>query len=152
MKQQQGFSLMELMIAIVIVGILTAIALPNYNDYVTRGRIPEATAELSNLRVRMEQFFQDNRSYPTGGCVVAPTAPSATQVQVPSGDSFSFGCVATATTYTITATGVATMSGFAYTVDNFNAKASALTGAAAAKGWSARSPNTCWVTKKGGAC
>ena len=151
MKQQQGFSLMELMIAVVIVGILAAIAIPNYSDYVTRSRIPEATAELSNLRVRMEQFFQDNRSYPTG-CVVAPTAASATQLQVPAGDSFNFTCATTATTFTVTAAGKGTMAGFTYTIDNFNGKTSAFTGTGSSAGWTAHSPNTCWATKKGGAC
>ena len=149
MKQQQGFSLMELMIAVVIVGILAAIAIPNYSDYVTRSRIPEATAELSNLRVRMEQFFQDNRSYPTAGC--AATA-DATHIAVPTGDSFNFTCATTATTFTVTAAGKGTMAGFTYTIDNFNGKTSAFTGTGSSAGWTAHSPNTCWATKKGGAC
>lgn len=152
MKQQQGFSLIELMIAIVIIGILASIAIPNYRDYVTRSRVPEATSELSNQRVRMEQFFQDNRIYPTGGCVVAPTAATATTLQVPLGDSFDFSCVATATTFTVTATGKGAMSGFQYTIDNFNGKAANFSGAASADGWTSPSPNTCWATKKGGSC
>ena len=49
MKHQQGFSLIELMIAIVIVGIITAVAIPSYRDYVTRSRVPEATAALGDL-------------------------------------------------------------------------------------------------------
>ena len=149
MKQQQGFSLMELMIAIVIIGIISAIAIPNYSDYVTRSRIPEATAELSNLRVRMEQFFQDNRSYPTAGC--AATA-DATHIAVPPGDSFNFTCATTATTFTVTAAGKGKMAGFTYTIDNFNGKTSAFTGTGSSAGWTAHSPNTCWATKKGGAC
>ena len=149
MKQQQGFSLIELLIAITIVGILAAIAIPNYSDYVTRGRIPEATAGLGDIRVRMEQFFQDNRSYPTAGCVATA---DATHLAVPAGDSFNFTCTTTATTYTVTAAGKNNMTGFTYTIDNFNAKTSAFSGSGSSAGWTAHTPNTCWVTKKGGAC
>ena len=153
MKQQHGFSLVELMIAVVIVGIITAVAIPNYRDYVTRSRVPEATATLGDIRVRMEQFYQDNRTYPTGGCVVQPTAPSATQIQVPLGQNFDFTCGApTGTTFTVQAAGKGSMAGFQYSVDQFNGKTSTLTGVAATNGWTAHSPNNCWVTKKGGYC
>ena len=153
MKLQQGFSLIELMIAVVIVSIITAVAVPSYRDYVTRSRVPEATAGLGDIRVRMEQFYQDNRTYPTGGCVVAPAAPLATQVQVPLGQSFDFTCGApTATTYTVQADGKGSMAGFRYSVDQFNGRASNFTGAAAANGWTAQAPNNCWVNKKGGRC
>lgn len=152
MKQQQGFSLVELMVTVVIVSILASIAIPSYRDYVTRSRIPEATATMGDARVRMEQFFQDNRTYPTGGCAVSPAVPSATQISVPVGDSFDFTCAATATTYTVTATGKSSMAGFLYTLNQFNTRTSAISGVPAAQGWSAHSPNNCWVTKKGGGC
>ena len=152
MKHQQGFSLIELMIAVVIIGIITTVAIPNYQDYVTRSRVPEATAALGDLRVRMEQYYQDNRAYPTG-CVVAPTAPGATQLQLPLGQNFNFTCGApTATTYTVQAAGKVSMVGFQYTVDQFNGKTSAFTGAAATNGWTVHIPNNCWATKKGGYC
>jgi type IV pilus assembly protein PilE len=150
--KQQGFSLIELMIAVVIVGIISAVAIPNYRDYVTRSRIPEATAGLGDIRVRMEQFFQDNRSYPVGGCVVSPAAPGATQLQVPAGDSYDFTCAATATTYTVTAAGKGSMVGFEFTIDQFNGRNSNFTGTAAADGWTSHAPNNCWVIRKGGKC
>src|SRR5258708_6947981 len=67
-----GFTLIEVMIVVAIVGVLAAIALPNYSDYVKRSKIIEATSVLSDLRVRYEQFFLDNRTY-TGGCAVFTT-------------------------------------------------------------------------------
>lgn len=151
MRQQQGFSLIELMIAVVIVAILASIAIPNYRDYVIRSRVPEATAGLGDARVRMEQYFQDTRTYPTGGCVVSPTVPSATQVALPLGTSFSFTCgTPTATAYTVTATGTGNMAGFSYTINQANARTSTFSGTGASAGWT--SSTTCWITKKGGAC
>ena len=134
MKQQKGFTLVEVMIVVVIVGILAAVALPNYTDYVTRGRIPDATSNLASMRVQMEQYYQDNRTY---ACTALPTS-----------QYFTFTCATVGTTYTLTATGTGPMAGFVYTINELNAKAT--TGAPAATGWT--SNLTCWVTKKGGGC
>ena len=58
-----GFTLIELMIVIAVVAILAAVALPAYGDYLRRGQLPEAFTNLADLRVKMEQYYQDNRSY-----------------------------------------------------------------------------------------
>ncbi|MGH8742788.1 MAG: type IV pilin protein, partial [Burkholderiales bacterium] len=63
MKTQNGFTLIELMTVVAVLAILAVIAVPAYNDYVTRGKIPEATSNLADLRVKMEQWYQDNRNY-----------------------------------------------------------------------------------------
>jgi len=125
-----GFTLIELMIAVAIVGILAAVALPSYQDYVRRGNIPEATSALGQGRIAMEQWFQDNRTYAGAPC------PS-------NGKSFTFGCVTAATTFTITATGTGTMSGFGYTIDQNNGRASTTPWGNGA---------TCWVARKGDSC
>ena len=54
--------MIEVMIVVAIVAILAAIALPNYSDYVKRGKIIEATSGLSDMRTRYEQFYLDNRT------------------------------------------------------------------------------------------
>lgn len=149
MKRTKGFTLIELMIVVAIIGILSAIAIPAYTDYVTRAKIPEATSNLADLRVKMEQYYLDNRTYPTVGCVVYPAVPLATQLQVPAAGNFAFSCGApTAIAYTLTATGVAgtSMSGFTYTVNQTNDKATT----AVPTGWTSNA--ACWVTKKGGEC
>jgi type IV pilus assembly protein PilE len=144
MKTQRGFTLIELMMALVVVAILTAIALPSYTKYIVRGKVPDATANLATKRVQMEQFFQDNRTY-----VGAPACTADTT----SSKNFDFSCptAATATTFTLQATGKGSMLGFTYTIDQSNAKTSAFT-SSAPSGWVAATPNNCWVTNVGGTC
>lgn len=136
-SRQAGFTLIELMMTVAIVGILAAIAVPSYQDYVTRGRIPDATSNLAGMRVQMEQFFQDHQSYLNGPCTI-PTASTY----------FTYSCVnnVTATTYFITATGTGSMTGFIFTIDQSNSKAT--TGVPS--NWTLN-PN-CWVVNSGGGC
>ena len=150
-RTQRGFTLIEAMVTVAIIAILAAIAIPNYRDYVTRGKLTEAFGGLADARVKMEQYFQDNRTYATGGCTTG--APSSTQVQVQTLKNFTLDCgTPTATTYTITATGINDMVGFSYTMDQNNSKTSTFSGSGSSAGWTVASPNNCWVVRKGGVC
>ena len=64
-KQQQGFTLIELMIVIAIVGILAAIALPAYQDYTVRAKVSEAMVNLAEAKTTIAEFYSANNSFPT---------------------------------------------------------------------------------------
>ena len=51
------------MIVVAVIAILAVVAIPAYGDYVIRGKLVDATTQLSDGRIKMEQFFQDNRAY-----------------------------------------------------------------------------------------
>lgn len=139
MKTQRGFTLVELLVVVTIVGILAAIAVPSYTAYVVRGKIPDATSNLATKRVQMEQFFQDNRTY-----VGAPACSTDNTTS----KYFTFSCstAPTTVTYTLQAFGTGSMAGFIYTLDQNNNKVTV----AAPPGWTTSA--TCWVTKKDGTC
>jgi prepilin-type N-terminal cleavage/methylation domain-containing protein len=60
----EGFTLIELMIVVAIIGILVAVVIPNYQYYVTRGFNAAATSDLINFRSLMTSYFGDQNSYP----------------------------------------------------------------------------------------
>lgn len=147
-KVQSGFTLMELMITVAIIGILASVAAPAYTDYLLRAKLTEAFNALSDSRIKMEQFFQDNRRYATtAGGTTCPT------IAVPSNlKHFTVGCAVTAATstadesYLLTATGItgSPTATFAYTISS-NARATSGTK------WGNTS-TSCWISKSGGDC
>lgn len=149
--RQSGFTLMEVMITVAIVGILAAIALPNYSDFIMRGKLMEAHTKLGDLRAQQERFFMDNRTYLDAGttCGIDSAAiQMITNMNADTGAAFDLDCAATAApdTYVLTATGRAGkgMGSFVLTVNQANAKTSA-----GPAGWTAA---TCWFVRKSGEC
>jgi len=66
MKQiQKGFTLIELMIVVAIIGILAAVALPAYSDYTVRARVSEAILAASQCRTAVAEYYQTAAALPT---------------------------------------------------------------------------------------
>ena len=97
-RHGQGFTLIELMITVAIVGILAAIAYPSYQDSILKGRRAEGRAALLNLLQQQERYYTQTGSYLAfglaGSGATGTNAAGATTVQIPfrttSGDSTSF--------------------------------------------------------------
>lgn len=77
-NKQQGFTLIEIMIVVVIIGILASIALPSYQEYVRRSNRAEGQAFLLDVAARQERFYAQNNSYMTAIADVAKLGLSGT--------------------------------------------------------------------------
>lgn len=64
-RSNSGLTLIELMIVIAIIGILSSIALPAYQDYVKKAREAQAVMDISALSVKLQAYWEDERAYPT---------------------------------------------------------------------------------------
>ena len=102
-KKKSGFSLIELLIAVAIIGILTGIAYPSYLDYVLRSNRSEGQRELLRYANLQEQYYIDFRSYASDmKGLGAATATIDTE-----SDNYRISVTAqTATTFTLTATAI----------------------------------------------
>jgi len=100
-KSSAGFTLIEVMIAVAIIGILTAVALPAYQTYVRKAARKDAQAALLNNAQYLERYYSTNNTY------VSATVPTASTPAGQSGTAIrynlSFSAGPTATTYTLQA-------------------------------------------------
>jgi len=64
MKKQQGFTLIELMIVVAIIGILAAIAIPAYKDYTIRAQVSEGLSLASGAKAAVSEYYMDSGDFP----------------------------------------------------------------------------------------
>ena len=76
-KAQQGFTLIELMIVVAIIGILAAIALPAYQDYTTRAQVSEALSLAQGARTSVTEFWQSEGFFPDGNTAAGLATPGS---------------------------------------------------------------------------
>ncbi len=141
---QSGFTLMEVLVVTAILGILLGLALPSYRDYVRRGSIPEATAALSDYRVKMEQYYQDHRNYGSSTkCANDDPAPAWKDFSPAGKKNFDYGCETPADgqDYKLTATGKSTsvVAGHTYELTSSTTKTTSFKGESVDK--------SCWVVR-----
>lgn len=95
-NSESGFTLVELMIVVVVIGILAMIAIPAYNDSVSKGRRTDAKSTLTSLAAKQEQYFMDNKEYAD---TLAKLGASSTSID----KHYTITVAAATTTFTLTA-------------------------------------------------
>lgn len=87
-RMQKGFTLIELMIVVAIIGILAAVAIPQYQDYTVKAKLSKVQSTLAPVKTALALFFQENGIFPTaadawgsiGINTAGPTLPSTGEV------------------------------------------------------------------------
>lgn len=113
---QRGFTLIELMVVVVVIGILAMITLPSYQNYIKRSQARIASADLVALSAAMENRFQRQLNY-TGA-----TTSNVNWQQASTNFTISIGSL-TASAYTLTATGTGTMANCTLTLTQAGVRA-----------------------------
>ena len=138
MKKHNGFTIIEVMVAVAIIAILAGIAVPQYTDYITRSQLVEAHAGLGAFRVQMEQYYQDNRNYGVGACGAAvPTYKNFThRCELQNGDQG----------YLARAVGTSgRVPGFTFSINHANVRSTETVPSA---DWGT-APQNCFIVRKG---
>ncbi len=144
-RKASGFTLIEVMIVVAIIGILSAVAYPSYTEYVRRGQISEAFTNLSSFRAKMEQYYQDNRNYGSSGTTCANDSSASAWNGFASTDYFSYTCTTSASGQAFSIVAKGTTGGAKdswYAIDNEGHRTTTKY-----KGSDVSPAASCWLTK-----
>lgn len=104
-ERQSGFTLIEVMIVVAIIGILSAIALPSYRSYIERGDRASARAGLLEAQQFMERFYATNNRFTTDvACTTSPALPARFANVPENAPRYSLAVASDCNSYTLTAT------------------------------------------------
>ena len=122
--QARGFTLIELLVALVISAILATIALPSYSAYVSRSKLRTAQNDLVSLALNMENYYQQQLTYPPANTTTAATQTSLPGWAPAQGSNFTYQILSSSSSgYTLKATGSgAGVSGYQLTLDSSNTR------------------------------
>ncbi len=125
---QKGFTIIELLVVIVIIGILVALTLPNLFSAQARGRDTDRKNELKNVQQKLESYFNDHDSYPADAAALADAEVTSEEMTGPRNDPYTYTCTdnagGTCQAYTLSATlenqGDRDATGGVYTITSVN--------------------------------
>lgn len=106
-KNRRGFTLIELMIVVVIIGILASMAIPRFMRATTKAKMSEARQLLKQIYTMQHAYRQENDTYTLNGVTASAAAPNAFAtlgVEIQVSARYSYAMVAAANTFTCTAT------------------------------------------------
>lgn len=144
--RSRGFTLVEALVAVAVVGVLATVALPAYSEHLRRGMLPEAFGALADFRARMEQYYQDNGNYGQAAC--ADTSGTGSWSAFAATEHFAYSCTTSKgqQAFAITATGLAgPVAGHVFTIDQSGDR-----GTTQFKGVTVAA--RCWLTASGNTC
>lgn len=114
--------MIELLMAVAVIAILAAVALPSYTGYIKKSRAKSASADLAALALNMENRYQLQLSYPVYAANTVASNSVFSAWSPTQASYFAYTMVSTASSYTLTATGKGGSAGCNLTLNNLNTR------------------------------
>jgi type IV pilus assembly protein PilE len=151
-QSNKGFSLIELMIVVVIIGILAAVGIPSYKSYVVNAKVADAFPGLNELAAKAQLFYMDNKNFDGYPCTTQASAANyvfSCNKDTTAGTDALTDCPVAGSgsgmavqSIVFCAKGTGDLANFIFTLDATGAKTTTFNGVA----------KTCWVTSNSGTC